>query len=89
MLLPEHILPAPAIAEGYGLTLTFAVAKQPLYIVYVIVAVPTALPGAIPATFTGATVGSLVLHVPPPVVLLSVADEPIHTLPPPEILAGD
>jgi hypothetical protein len=86
VLLPTHTVDEPVIAAGSGLTVTTSVAKHPVDTVYVIVDVPkptlVTIPDEVP---TVATVRSLLLQVPPPVVLLNVIEEPRHSDDGPEI----
>lgn len=71
-------------ATGVGFTVTLDHCTQPAGVVYVI----SAVPNATPVTVTGvpvpdgtlATVGSLLVHVPPPTLALSVVVEFSHTV---------
>jgi hypothetical protein len=72
------------------LTVSIAVEKQPVVVsLYVIVEVPAVMPKAIPEELPiVATDVVLLLHVPPPVVLVSVVADPTHTLKDPLIGFG-
>jgi hypothetical protein len=78
---PTHILPAPVIGDGDGLTVTVVAATQPVPDkVNVIVAVPAVSPLTRPVVKpTAATVVLLLLHVPVPEPSLNVVVAPIHT----------
>lgn len=82
---PTQTVDDPEIAAGVGLTVTFAVAKQPAGSVYVMVAVPTDKPDTMPDKGpTGATEGLLLDHVPPP-ASTNVMVEPKQTIDGPAI----
>lgn len=71
----SHTVPAPVIADGRPFTVTTAVVIQPVDAVYVIVAVPVVVPAVqVPPDVIVAVPVALLLHVPPGVALLSVAD---------------
>jgi hypothetical protein len=77
------------IGAGTGFTVICLVATQPeTGPAYSIVHIPAALPVTIPAASTDATVGLLLVHVPPKVVDDSAVVEPTHTVGVPEIVAG-
>jgi hypothetical protein len=74
---PTHIVPAPPIASGNGLTVIMAVMPQPAPGEYEIVAVAGEMPVWVPVstpvvTSIVATEVLLLLHVPPGVTLLNV-----------------
>jgi hypothetical protein len=50
--------------------------------------VPAAMPHTLPVPDTVAMVGSELIHTPPPVLLLSVTQLPIHTLDGPVMAPG-
>ena len=84
---PEHIVVLPVMA-AMAETLVTAVTRQPPA-VYVIVAEPAFTAVSIPvAEPTDATAALLLLHVPPVVVLPSVAIEPAHSEVVPVIAPG-
>ena len=87
---PAQRLVLPEIADGAAFTVITVVLWQPdVVTLYVIVAVPALTPVIIPEVLLMvATVISLLLHVPPDVVLLSKADDPSHTVVVPLMLAG-
>lgn len=76
VVLPSHTLAVPVITTGSGFTVTDAVRRQPVPNVYVIVALPALAPLTSPLTLTVATDVLLLLHVPPPSVLLRVLTSP-------------
>lgn len=86
---PTHTVAVPAIAVGSAFTVTMRVSTHPVPVVYVIVAVPALMPATAPSVApTVAVVASLLLHVPPVVVLLKVVTEPSQTLAVPVMPAG-
>src|ERR1700733_9623913 len=86
---PTHTAAVPLIAAGTLLTVTAAVAIQPVDNAYVMVAVLAATPVTTPvAEPTVAVVTSLLLHVPPPVLLVKFVVKPIHTASVPVIPDG-
>jgi hypothetical protein len=81
-IFPTHTDGVPVIvpATGNGLTVTFVVAKQPVAVVYLIVAAPAVMPVRNPVlALIVAVVLLLLLHVPPVVALASVAVSPAHS----------
>jgi hypothetical protein len=80
----------PAIAAGNGLTVTTTVFMQPVLVsVKEMIAVPWATPKTTPlAAPTEATVGSLLDHVPAPVISVSVVVLFTQTLSVPPGIAG-
>lgn len=86
---PTQIAPAPTIAEGFGFTVTGIVTKHPVTgNVYEIDGIPDDMPVTIPVEPTVASVGLLLLQVPPVVVLPSEVTWPTQTLASPVIAAG-
>ena len=75
---PTQTVSAPVIGEGTVLTVTIVEAVQPVEAVYTIVDVPIAAPVTIPVGLIGATVGLLLLQVPPRVASLNVVVVPTH-----------
>ena len=88
VLLPEHTVDTPVIAEGTGPTVTTCVLAQPLPVVYDMVATPADTPVTTPELFTVAFDGLLLLHAPPPVLHANASVLPVHTALPPVIAAG-
>ena len=87
-VLPKHTDGPPVIAPGKALTVTTAVAAQPVEgIVYEMVAVPAVLPPIRPGASTVAA-GSALVHTPPAVALLRVVLLPTHRPSGPVIAAG-
>lgn len=93
--LPNVILPpiptidGPVIALGKGLTVITVVIEQPDDNVYVIVAVPKEAPVTKPLVrSTVATVGLLLIHVPPSALSNNVTDDPRQTICGPPIGPG-
>jgi hypothetical protein len=80
-------LSVPVIVPGVAATVAVTVLLQPLASAYVIVALPKATPVTTPDVPTVATPVLLLLHVPPEVASLSVADNPTHILGVPVIAA--
>jgi hypothetical protein len=76
---PWHTAAVPLMAV-IGLTVTTVRALQPRLVVYVIVLVPDATPVTSPEPSTVAFAVALLLHVPVPVVSLSVTTDPAHIL---------
>lgn len=88
---PSHIVTAPGgvIAEGLAFTVNKAVALHDPPVLYVIVTFPGVTPVTIPDPEpTEATAGLLLLHVPPPVVLLNVEVRPTQALKTPVMAPG-
>jgi hypothetical protein len=79
----------PVIAAGKGLTVTTAVAIQPVDNVYVITGVPAAIPLTTPVGNTVASNGSPLLQLPPVLPSLNVVVNPGHTLITPVITDGN
>jgi hypothetical protein len=79
----------PEIVDGDALTVTIVVRAHPAFVVNVIVALPAVTPVTTPvADPTVAVAISLLLHVPPPaVLLLSVVTPPSHTVAIPVVMA--
>ena len=74
---------------GNAFTVYTLVAKQPLLRVYVIVAVPALTPVVTPVVLPMlAMPASLLLQVPPPVLLVSVVLKPTHALEVPVMATG-
>lgn len=79
MLEPAHIYKVPVLAGGTAFTVTVATDVQPHGSVYVILAVPAVRPVTRPVPRnTGATLGSLLVHVPPGMVCERVVVCPTH-----------
>jgi hypothetical protein len=79
---PAHMLYAPRILDGLGLTVTVAVAPQPLA-VYVMIAVPGILPVISPVVVVNVAAVAFVLEllqVPPEVALVRVVVAPGQTV---------
>lgn len=87
---PMQTLPAPVIAGGNGFTVSVRVMEQPVEeSVKVMVVVPAATPLTTPVAMLIVAVPVLLLaHVPPPALLLKVADEPTHTAAAPDMAGG-
>lgn len=84
-----HTDDGPVIAAGRASTVTIAVVKQPVPNEYEIVVLPADTPCTVPVVASILpTVGVLLLHVPPVVLLLSVVVAPWHTVNTPVIAAG-
>jgi hypothetical protein len=79
---PERV--ADAVAELTVITVEVVAEPQPLVTVYEITVVPEASALTTPAEETVATAGVVLLHEPPPTVLLSTVYEPVHIAPPPD-----
>jgi hypothetical protein len=79
----------PVISEGSGLTVIAFVREQPIPIVYEIVNVPAATPVTTPSVSTVPIAMSLLLHVPPVVIVANVVVLPRHTVDAPVIVAGN
>jgi len=78
---PAHTTNEPVMAAGRALTVAVVVALQPVASLYVIVTAPAALPVITPVNVsTEATVGALLVHVPPVGVVLKVTIEPAQTV---------
>jgi hypothetical protein len=74
------------IAAGAAVTVITVDVVQPALTAYVIVVVPEVTPVTIPVDEPiVATPGVLLLHEPPPVLLVNVIVEPGHTVPGPTI----
>jgi len=92
MTAPAHIDAGPEIIPGTGvaITVTTLVATaepQPLVTVYEIVSIPATRPVTSPVVLTDAD-ALLRLHVPPVAGSVSVTDEPVQTVPGPEMVAA-
>ena len=85
---PMQTVAVPVIAAGKGLTVTAIVLKQPFGPVYVIMELPPMLPVTVPAAFTVATLGLLLLHVPPVVASPNEVVAPAHNTEVPVTSAG-
>jgi hypothetical protein len=76
------------LAAG-GVTVTALIAVQPVPVLYVIVAIPVVAPVTMPVLLPAvATMGLLLLHVPPGVLFVKVTDEPEHRVAVPPMAAG-
>jgi hypothetical protein len=85
---PKHTFSEPVIALK-GLTVTFAVVKQPVPIVYDMVTIPGVTPDTIPEAEPTLPMTSFpLLHVPPVVALNKVVVSPWQTLAMPVMFAG-
>ena len=89
VLKPWHTLRLPRIGPGNGLTVTTAVAIQPVPKAYVMIAVDGAMrPVTRPVPLTEALPGALLLQVPPPVASLNCVVKLRHTESVPSIAVG-
>lgn len=80
-VLPVHTCDVPDMPGGGRFTVTIFVTIQPPTVVYDITAKPVFTPVTIPLDEpTVAMIRLLLAHVPPGVELLSVTDEPIHSV---------
>jgi hypothetical protein len=87
---PIHTLIVPDIADGAVLIVTTLVIIQPVASVYVISEVPADIPVTTPVEEpTVATVGLLLLHVPPDVVFVRLVVAPTQATTVPPIAAGN
>jgi hypothetical protein len=84
---PVHTTAVPLIADGNGFTVIIIVVKQPVPKVYVMIGVPADTP-VTAGPETVAIARSLLVHVPPAGVELSVVVKPTHTLRVPVIVDG-
>ena len=74
IVLPTHTVPEPAIVAGSAVTLSAAVVLQPVGSVYDIIVAPPVIPVTKPVVDTIVpTAATLLLHVPPTVLLANVA----------------
>jgi hypothetical protein len=81
MLLPWQIIPEPVIVSPEGFTRTVAVTLQPAAVVKVTVALPLPCVATVPLKVSITTTEvSLLLHVPPPGLLVSVVPVPWHSV---------
>jgi len=88
MFIPTHVGVLPVIAGGRGLTVTILVTLHPTPNMYETIEVPVLMPDTIPEASIVAIDKFVLLHVPPPVVVDSVAVPPTHALPEPVIAPG-
>lgn len=94
VVVPTQIVPMPEItpADGSGLTVTVAVAKQVAPVLYDMVTIPGAMPVTVVAVpgvpDTVAIAALLLLHAPPATVLLRIIVLPGQTTDKPEIADG-
>jgi len=89
VVLPTHNVVVPVITAGKTPTLTIVVIRHPVVNVYEMTEVPAAIPVTKPLAEPMVTFDVALLdHVPPEVVLDSVAVLPAHTEVDPEIVAG-
>jgi hypothetical protein len=90
VVLPTHTFVLPVIAVGVGFIVTSRTEVHPVLVtLYVIPAVPAALPVTSPVVrFTLALTGSLLLQVPPPVLMFRSDVVPSHIAAAPVIEAG-
>ena len=83
-VVPEPIhtpLDAPDIADGDGITVTTAVAVQPVALTrYIMVVVPGMSAETLPDISIVATDAVVLVHVPPGVASANVTEDPVHTL---------
>lgn len=85
---PTHTANVPPIDDGRGLTVSSAIAPQPVDSTYEIVVVPDEMPVATPNELIVATVVANELHVPPPGALDKVTEPPSQMLNEPVIEEG-
>ena len=87
-LLPTQSKVTPVIVAGSGFTVTTWMLLQPYAMAYVTIVVPADTPVTTPLLFTVAFSVSLLLHVPPAVLLARVLVDPAHRTAVPVIPAG-
>jgi hypothetical protein len=85
---PAHNTDVPESTAGSALTVAFAVAKQPVGSVYLMVAIPAETPVITPLASTDAIPGTDDNQLPPTVAELSVVVAPAHMPVTPVIAAG-
>lgn len=86
---PAHNVVVPVIATGLAFIVVVTIVKQPVGKVYDITAVPAATPVTTPVEMpTVATPVLPLVHMPPPVVLVSVVAPPTQARAVPLIEAG-
>ena len=88
---PQKLPPPDAVTvPGNALTVTLAVAIQPVGSVYVITAVPGPAPMTLPDSEPAVAMAvAPELHIPPVVLLLKTVAEPAHTVVIPVMAAGN
>ena len=85
---PAHTIALPVIIDGSGLTVTTAVALQPVVNAYVINEVPAITPVTNPVALPTLTAPAPALHTPPLTLSFNVVVNPAHTLSVPVITVG-
>ena len=86
---PGHTFIVPVIAGGGRFTVTVVPAVQPVPSEYTTGAVPALRPVTMPLMLPMLAALPLILHVPPPALLLRLVVLPMHTCSTPVINAGD
>ena len=85
---PTHTFVVPVIVVGCELTVTTVVLIQPVFSVYVIIAVPASAPESTPLDDPMVALALLLLHVPPAGVEFNVDVAPVHMFVVPVIVVG-
>ena len=85
---PGHTFIVPVIAGGRLFTVTNALTVQPVPSEYVTGAVPALMPVTMPLPLPTLAALPLILHAPPPALLVKLVVPPIHTFSSPPIEEG-